>query len=295
MRWPIVVACFALSVNLAFCQTPAREGEMEKLIILGGDDVAAWHPAEATLETQTEITRIGDSALHFHIDVNHETGEPKYPIGWPRMNGTFAAAWQQDWSDWDYLRLYIYTDTSRESLPSTPLSMNLYVPDRAHTFSRTLSELRKGEWVEFLYPLSQIPRHNEATGIQFAISESNYKHGDVLDFYIDDICLLRYGEPHISELTVRPSVSYAGGRYLLVCFRALGVAGDAEAAALVRVLDGQSEAVRQECMATRGSNEVPIFLGENGLAPGTYTVQVTLGEGVSAEHAIRVVESPWEN
>ena len=124
---------------------------------------------------------------HFHIDVDHHAGEKAYPIGWPRTNFPFTQPWQRDWSGYDFLEFWVYSETSRETLPAIPLGMLLHTPDRAHQFNRELRELRKGEWVQIRIPISRLGSHQDVRLIQFFISESNYADHAVLDLYISDI------------------------------------------------------------------------------------------------------------
>ena len=45
----------------------------------------------------------------------------------PRACGDAAA---RDWSGWDYLQLWVYTDTTRTALPRDPVGLTLHTPDK---------------------------------------------------------------------------------------------------------------------------------------------------------------------
>ena len=285
----MLMACLAGAVR---AQVPIREGAMEKLVIAPGTNPDAWVAAEATMASSVEMARTGEAALHFHIDVDHYAGEVNYPIGWPRAFIALGEPWQQNWADYDSLRLWVYTDTSRDSLPSAPLGMIIHAPDKAHSFNYTMGELVKGEWVSIEIPLTRIPNPSEVTRIQFFISESNYRHGDVVDFYIDDICLLRHAAAHVSDLAVRPRVAYSDLSAVMVVFRALGIRAEARTPATLTLNSDGNQLVRSDVEVSRGTNSIALPLGE-GLAEGTYEVLVKLADTEPVTTPLRLVGSPW--
>lgn len=279
-------------VGSAWAQETVREGDMEKLVLAAGTHPEVWSVAEATMASSPEMKKTGEASLHFHIDVDYFAGEVKYPIGWPRASVPLDQPWQQDWSAFDTLRLWVHADTSRDALPSTPLGMIIYTPDKAHAFNYNMGELRKGEWVNIEVPLTRIANHDTVTRIQFAISESNYRHGDVLDFHIDDICLLRYAEPHLSDCRVLPRVGYSDLRTVKLAFRALGIPGDRETPATISLRSGGDELASLKVGVSRGTNTVPFELRE-GLSDGLYEIVVQVGTAPPAAVQIRLVSSPW--
>lgn len=290
---PLLVALTCLMVP-ALAQTPVRAGDMDKLVLSAGAEAAKWNVAEATMAPATEPTLDGTEVHHFHIDVDHHAGEAAYPIGWPRTNLPLTEPWQRDWSGYDFFRFSVYAQTSAEKLPTTPLGMLLHIPDRANQFNMNLLELVKDQWVEVTVPISRIARHEDVRLIQFFISESNYADGDVLDFYISDLCLLRYATPHLSEVAVKPSVAYADALYVVVGLRALGIAEGQTARATVGLLDGERQVATTQTEVGRGPAELPLNLRAHDLAPGTYTVRIALDGGEPQDYRLRVVPSPWE-
>jgi hypothetical protein len=85
----LMAPCLALTAVLAQApvREPVREGPIERLMLDDGldTDAALWVPAEAVLTVDNKHAKHGDTSLRLHIDVNWETGETNYPIGWPRM------------------------------------------------------------------------------------------------------------------------------------------------------------------------------------------------------------------
>lgn len=128
----------------------------------------------------------------------------------------------RDWSAWDYLHCWVYTDTSRAALPAVPAALLLYAPDRAAEYDRPLTELRKGEWVEINLPLAAIPGRGDVRLLQFYLSEANYRDRDQVDLYIDDLVLCRCARPTLLEFAPESDIRFADARAILVQFRLAG-------------------------------------------------------------------------
>ena len=221
-------------------------------------------------------------------------GEPNYPIGWPRFCHAISAGPQRDWSAWDYLHAWIYTTASRKTLPKEPLGLVLHLPDRANAFNWNLADLKLGAWAEINIPISRIPRSHDVRFIQFFISEANYKHQDQLDFYFDDLALLRYAQPTVLDLAAETAVLFADTKAVAAQFQLLGSKqGDTVPVACELRHEGKVTA-STTLQATRGPQRVTIGLGQNGLVPGIYELTARAGEGQPAPPvSLRVVESPW--
>jgi hypothetical protein len=267
---------------------------MEKLVLFAGDSAKTWSPAESTVTPSAERVKVSKASLHWHVTVDYYGGEKNYPIGWPRFSHGMPEGPQRDWTGWDYLSMWVYTETSREVLPREPVGLGLYTPDKSSAYQRTLTELKKGEWVEIRIPLSQIPRHHDVHSMQFHIAEARYKHGDTLDLYIDDIALLRYARPTLQDFAAENAVMFAGERNVPVNFRLAGVkpGQSAEVACELR-RDGQT-AARAMVRVGRGAQRVALDVGRRKLAPGDYELVATVaGNPQPATAKVRLVESPW--
>ncbi len=276
-------------------QTPSRDGVMEKLALVSADDPKTWSPAECTAEPSTSRVKTGSSSWHWHVTVDHFAGEAKYPIGWPRISHSFPAGTLRDWSAWDFFHAWIYVDTSRAALPKDAAGLGLHTPDRAGAYSRVLGELRKGEWVEINLPVSQIPRAHDVRQIQFHIAESNYRHGDTLDFYLNDLSLRRYAEPTLLTLSAGQSVVLSDVTRLSVQFELAGVRPGERAKVNCELRDRERVLAQISSDAERGVHRVALECGAKALAPGDYELQAGVA-GRSAKLSVRVhvVESPWK-
>lgn len=284
----------ALSLTLRAAEEVSRQGALEKIPLVSARDPKTWAPAECTAEPSTMRVKEGASSWRWHVDVDHTSGEAKYPVGWPRIGHAIAEGSLRDWSAWDFLHLWVYVETSRDALPKEPAGLGLHTPDRAGAFNRALTQLRKDQWVEMNFPISQIPRNHDVRNIQFHVAEANYQHGDRLDFYLNDLALTRYAEPTLFDLAAENAVLFSDATRLPVRFQLLGVQPGqmAEVACELR-RDGKT-AVRVTATVGRGAQRLVLELGRAKLVPGNYELHATIaGRPQVGMAAVRVVESPW--
>lgn len=291
----LLTTCAALAAAPVCLPAPAvREGAMEKLPLFAVDPATAWSTSESTIDASGRYLSGGSKAWHWHVTVDHTSGEPRYPIGWPRMSRAIAANGIRDWSGWDFLLIRIYSDTSRASLPKIPAGLGLHTPDRSGAYNRTLSELRKGEWVEIRIPLSQVPRHHDVRQVQFHIAESNYQHGDQIDFHVGELALLRYAEPALLEFGPERAVVFEDATQIPVTFQLAGVKPGASVPVTCELWRQGRVVLRGSLQASRGKQRLVLDASGTTLPPGLYELQAGLtGARQAASSGLRVVESPW--
>lgn len=287
----IIYPLMILLIASALVCAQDDEPPMEALVLADGDSDSVWVPAEATMEPDAEHAREG-RAMHFHIDVNHETGQPDYPIGWPR---TYVEVPDdlQDWSNWDFIDFWLYAETSREEFPDTALGFIVRSPDRNSQWQTTLHP-EKGEWTHYRFELSNVPNLPETTEVQFYISESNYNHGDVLDFWIDDLKLLRYAEPTIINMRPLNRVQYADTDVVRVEVELTGMDEGETAEVLARLVCNDSAVRQSSARVGQGVHTIPLRVG-GGLPVGDYQVEAQIvGNDRTLSAPMRVISSPWE-
>jgi hypothetical protein len=265
---------------------------MEMLVLADGDSDSEWRSAEATM--RPSATHAMESrAMRFHVDVNHETGQPDYPIGWPRTYLTMPED-SRDWRKWDFVEFWLYADTSRPSLPNTPLGFIVRSPDRPNSYHRTVHEAQKGKWTYVRIPTSDMPSPAKCTAVQFFVAESNYNHGDVLDFWIDGLALVRYAEPTIIHMRPLGSVQYADADVVRIEVRLTGLEKGHTAKLLLRLRRDDETVRRSSAMVRSGIQTVPLEVGGN-LDDGCYELQAQIaGSQRTITRTIRVISSPWE-
>ena len=268
---------------------------MEKLPLYDSATVKVWSPAESTVQISTDRIKQAASSLHWHITVDYLAGEAKYPIGWPRVGRALPAGPLRDWSGWDYLHVWVYTATNRDNLPLIPAGLGLHTPDRTGAYQRTLSELKKDEWVEIRLPLTQIPRHHDVRHIQFHVAESNYRHGDRLDFYFSDLALLRYAVPTLLEVAPESSVLFTDTARIPVRLHLAGVPSNSRADVICELRRGGQVVFLMPVSATRGVQQVVITPKPQSLVAGDYEVHAHLaGQTQTTVARVRLVDSPWK-
>ncbi len=270
-----------------------REGAMEKMPLFGGETAKEWGVPECSMEPSTERVKATKCSLRWHVPVDHTTGEPKYPIGWPRTNHAIPEGPLREWAAWDFLHLWVYVDTTREALPKDVAGLGITLPDRGGKYNRTLTELKKGEWVELNIPIAQIT-DSGAQAIQFHVTESNYRHGDQVDFFIDDLALTRYAEPVLLDFAAESAVMFAGAPGLPVRFRLSGVKPGEAVEVTCEVRAGGKTAARVAVQAQRGAQRVALRLPAKALPAGAYELVARVAGGQTPATArVRLVESPW--
>ncbi len=283
-----------MTVLLAIASQAAAEvpePAMERLVLADGDSGSKWHAAEATMEPDSEHARAG-RAMRFHVDVDHFDGEAGYPIGWPRTYLPLPAE-KRDWSRWDFLECWIYAETSRDDLPPNPLGLIVRSPDRQQSFHATLSEVQIGQWTHFRFPVAGMPNPGQNTAVQFFIAEADYAHGDVLDFWIDDLALLRYAEPTLLGIRPQRHVIYADAETLRVEVELTGL--DEGATAEVDVALRRDEKTIASTTVTLPSGVSGVVLPLKASEPGPYEVHANVAGSARVLAApVRVITSPWE-
>ncbi|MEN6404167.1 MAG: hypothetical protein ABFD94_19655 [Armatimonadia bacterium] len=287
-----------LTTALAWAQPPVREpvkeGPLERLVLDDGTDTeaAAWQPAEAVVTVDKKHVLKGDTALRLHIDVNWETGEKNYPVGWPRMLRTFPEPLQA-WQQYEFFEFSIFAESSRSSLPAEPLGLILKGKDGKSVYTRPLTELKLGKWTDYRIAIADLPGCDPCTGIQFYISESNYKHGDKLDFWFDNMSLIRFTQPVLAE-TAMPEYAVVGGsRYLITTLHLLGMKPDEKMELVWELSSGKHTASTGRVNATGGKRRYYLPL-PNRLAPGAYELKFKCGDQQSPPYPVMLSSSPWQ-
>ena len=270
----------------------AEEPSMETLVLADGDGKSEWHSAEATMRPDATHAVEG-RAMRFHVDVNHETGQPDYPIGWPRTYISMPED-ARDWRKWDFVEFWLYAHTSRESLPNTPLGFIVRSPDKPNSYHRTVHEAQKGKWTRVRVPTSDMPRPDECRAVQFFISESNYNHGDVLDFWIDGLALVRYAEPTVISMRPVGRVQYADTGVVRIEVGMTGLEEGQTAELLLRLVRDSETVHRGSAVLRSGIQTVPLEVGGD-LDAGCYELQAQIaGSQRTVTETTRVISSPWE-
>lgn len=276
------------------------EANQERLLLDDMQDVSDWYngsPAETTLSSTDRHVKQGHRALLFANRVDYTKGEKSYPVGWPRTGKDLAKAKLTDWSGYDRFECWIYTETSRESLPKTPLGVGFYHGGHKQSSGFPLTEVKKDAWVKVVIPVARLADPKDVWRIQFHISEADYRHGDRVDFFIDAPALVRYVEPAVAELEPERRVVFSSERTVRARYKVAGYKGLDRTKVELSIGRGEGPpAAKASGRASRdGELAAPIA---RPLAPGTYWARLDLrdaeGKLIDRKQAeFRVVAGPF--
>ena len=222
--WP----AFAAEAPEQPCGKALTEANKERLVLDDMEDVSGWDngsPVETTLSRSDAHVKQGHFSLKFANLVDHTKGEKNYPIGWPRTGRNLVKAKLTDWSEYDFFECWIFVETSRATLPGTPLGIGFYHGGHKQSTSVPLKQVSKGEWTKIVIPIAELKDAKDVRRVQFNISESDYKHGDRVDFYIDDVALTRFVQPAIAELALQRKVLYTSTPIVAATYKLVGRKG----------------------------------------------------------------------
>ena len=275
------------------------DANKEALPLDAAADVRLWQngsPDETRLAHSDKGWQ-GKPSLLFANRIDHTKGEKAYPVGWPRTALDLAKRKLTDWSEYDAFECWIYVETSRATLPGNPLGVGFYHSGRKQSSSFPLNDVRKNEWVKVVVPLVQIKASADVQRVQFSISESNYRHGDQVDFYICQPALARFVDPAVSELTVRRQVLFATERVVEAEFRLAGHKDlDRTTVELSVGREGAAPAARTTVKAVR-SGEAAVTIS-TPLRPGPHWARLDLRDAAGRlidrkQCGFRVVQGPF--
>ncbi|HUT93373.1 MAG TPA: hypothetical protein VMY37_28175 [Thermoguttaceae bacterium] len=297
-----------LSLSLAGASAAAEEGTQgkrpheankERLVLDDMVDVTDWYngsPEETEISSSDEHADGGKRSLKFANLVDHTKGEKNYPIGWPRAGKDMARGGISDWSEYDFFECRIYADASRERLPGTPLGVGFYHTGPKRSSSFPLKDVRKDQWTEIVIPISELIAPADVQRVQFNISESDYQHGDRVDFYISDVALTRFVHPVVAELALDRKLLYSGDRQITALYTLMGRKGLDEVTVDFEIGRDGKPAARARGKASR-HGELPLRIAAP-LTPGTYSATLRLRDAAGqpvdqSQVEFRVIEGPF--
>ncbi len=277
------------------------EANQERLVLDDMENISAWTtdtPVETTLSASEEHVKQGRHSLKFGNVVDYTRGEKNYPIGWPRTRKNLAKIHRTDWSSYDFFECWIYCDTSRVALPSTPvgLGFNHTSSGRRRASSFSLKEVKKDQWVKIVIPISKLLDPKDVQSVQFHISESDYKHHDRVDFYIDDMVLTRYIDPTIAALTTDRRVLFSNDRQITALYTLMGHRDVDRVKVRFEIGRGELPLAHHEGVpAEPGELSLPL---DRALPPGDYWARLDLRDARGRlidrrQSGFRVVAGPF--
>jgi hypothetical protein len=298
----VAVLWLAAGKTIAAESVPASglsEANMERLVLDDMRDVADWYngsPDETEISSSDKHSEGGGASLKFANVVDHTKGEKNYPIGWPRTGKDMTKASPSDWSEYDFFECRIYAETSHKSLPGAPLNVGFYHTGQKRSTSFPLKEVAKDRWTKIVIPISELIDPADVRRVQFNISESSYKHGDRVDFYIADLALVRLIRPTIAEFALDRKLLYAADHQITALYTLMGRMGLDDVRAELAIGRADQPAAKVVGAASR-RGELPLPI-PGPLVPDHYWGNLTLrdAEGNLVDQArleFRVIEGPF--
>ena len=285
-----ILPLLTLAASASLWAGTVVEGPDEVLYLDGVASPKRWGPSEATVTASKELAD-GHPTVRLHIPVDHHGGEAKYPIGWPRMYLDLQAG-EKDWSAFERFEFLAHTAMSRDALPRKIINLQIQCPDRQRNNNRNLEEIRLGEWVRISVPIREIRNVGDVARLGFNINDSDYRHGDVLDFRFGGFRLARSRDVRFSLFRVAAKVVFQGTKTLAVSVDAVGPPEEIAKGIPCAVRAGEKTVQEFRLAAEHGAQTLCVPIEK--LAPGRYVLVAFPGEeGKEASEPFRVVESPW--
>jgi hypothetical protein len=264
------------------------DDNVERLILIDGRTLGGWVAVESSLAPDSLE---GVPALLFTVPVDWSTGEPGYPIGWPRIQMSLPVE-MGDWREWEQMRLRVYALTSRDPLPYRPLGVTVSSADRNVSWERDAIGLRAGEWSEFAFDLRDLPERDRIRSVGIFISEDAYRDGETVRFYISELELLRYTRPTLVGFELLAAVAFADAKAVPVAVTMRGIGEGETASVALRLKEGDTLLAQAEVVVPEGVTQVSLAL-PTGIGPGEYRLVASSG-GEERSGAVRLLSSPWE-
>ncbi len=306
----LILALLTLSLALpAGCRTLPQEvprgkgmseANKERLVIDDMADVSDWtngSPEETKLSSSGKHPRDGRPALLFANVVDYTKGEKNYPIGWPRTYKDMAKIQMSEWSAYDFFECWIYTETSRDDLPTSPLNLGFTHTGHKRSTNFALKEIKKDGWAHIVIPIPKLQDARDVLSIRFNISESSYKHQDRVDFYISDMALTRFVEPAIAAVSLDRNIAYSNDRHITATYSLVGHKGMDEASAEITIQRGSEPPSARTAGKASRKGDILLDIAQP-LDPGMYRVMLSLRDPTGAlldrkENTLRIVSGPF--
>lgn len=271
------------------------EGDLEILYLDSLADPQRWEQAECTATAAGEPLAGGRPTLLLTIPVDHHGGEEKYPIGWPRVYANLRQGAETNWTAYDHFQFAIYTTMSRADVPGQPLSFQVLCPDRASGTNRNLAELKLETWVPFSIATADIASLDRIARLGFNIAESNYQHGDHLDFRIGGFRLVRSATCSLDRLVTRAPAVFSDRATLPVELVVVGPPERVSRGIPFTIRQGDRVLREETLPVRRGQQVLEMDIAELRLGPGAYELVAFAADPARRRSAgFTVVTSPWQ-
>jgi Glycoside hydrolase 123 N-terminal domain len=197
--------------------------------------------------TVTESAGIdGKKGIRWVINVDHHSGQMKYPIGWPKIRCYYKPS--LDFTKYDYLKYMIKVDSDRDEVADdvTPLGFTVRTK-KLFEVTRDLGG-RQRVWLPVIFNIQdeiEVKARGEEPWrevdmLQLFIHESKYKDKTRITFDVSAIELLRFKTPVISKMT-SPEIVLLPVKELPIQFELMGNMGSVKGYKIIAELQTKTE------------------------------------------------------
>ena len=285
-------------------------GNLE-LMDLGDEEFASWKSvsSEGKIQVTEKFKHTGNKSLLFDVTVDHKTdggGENgKYPVGWPRILMSFPAN-GIDLTKYDYIALWVMVDSERDEVADdfSPFYISIISAKRRGLYGKDIiNEVEQRVWTPVILPIKEMissPEDEEfwrcVTGIQFGISESKYKDGTKIRFYLDNISLIKFKHPVISSIDMPSALLLPVKEQPLNC-AIMGASNASDKYILEAAISDAKGKVVSRSESKNISGNTFMLLDTSKLSQGDYKVRMTIKDASgkiysSSEKNIKALNGP---
>jgi len=268
----LLSGCAGIAPSGGSAQTERRR------LIDGFEDIAGWETGgqrEVSFQLSDQHVKEGAHSLQMHVEIDHRQAEKiekeQYPMGWPSVKKTYDKP--IDLSGCDFIEFDVFFESAVAEDPDFALNVTISNREEKVLYRTVLTDLRHGKWAHEKFCIRDIACASEVGAISFWLSESVYKHGAVIDFYIDDLratSAVDYQAPPVVPVRRPLARSDAAILWLegptrkIMRTEEVALAGVAEAAVDLSLARNETEAIqlvlRPQCDG--GVGEVSVAVGE---------------------------------
>ncbi len=250
------------------------------------------------------ITNVPDinnrSALRWIVNVNHQSGEKGYPVGWPRIRCYYKNP-PLDFTKYDYLKYMIRVNSNRNEVDDDTTLLGFTIKN--HNFYEVTKDIggRQNVWLPIMFDINELIE-NSSTGIdpwknidmlQIFISEKYYKDKTQLIFDIGSAQLLHFKNPILTSLDV-PAIVILPKKEMAIKYKFTGNLSNRNKYYIkVSLLNNNGKCVSEKILPINNDRKQPvsgktdsrqspqnkiIVLDTGTVTPGDYTLHAELIE-----------------
>ncbi len=268
-------------LSLLACALGWAQPGTESVLLDGFEDTSLWFKGDSNTDmdqqevgygASTEFIKEGRQSLAFMVRVDwSEKPGVQYAKGWPMLKRNFPEP--QDWSSYDRIECWVYPQT--EALLPVPkaLRCGFGLPDgKVEEWIDIV--LKKNVWNRVSIRLAEKRDWTKVTGVWFYIAEAWYQDGDRVNFYLDDLRLVRLTEPRILSASASACTNPRGTK-LDLSLALEGPSGSGKLRAKIMTGDTCEKTWEGAVTGKRGEYQIPL----QGVAPGGHTLVTELLAG----------------